>query len=121
MADTKISALAAGTALAGSEAIPFVQSGATVKMTPAAIKLYTETTARISTANAMAALAIDVTKLFNTKSISADSTFTFSGTPSSANTFFQLYLINTDTVPHLITIPSSFDVNGQATITAFYI
>lgn len=121
MPDTKISALTAGTALVGTEPIPFVQGGATVKTSPAAIKLYAETAARISTANALAALAIDVTKLFNTKSISTDSTFTFSATPATADTFFQLYLINTDTNPHLITIPSSFDVNGQATITTFYI
>lgn len=40
MADTKISALSAGTTLAGTEAIPAVQSGATVKTTPADLKTY---------------------------------------------------------------------------------
>ena len=43
MADTKISALSAGSALAGTEEIPVVQSAATVKTTPAAIKTYIET------------------------------------------------------------------------------
>jgi hypothetical protein len=76
----------------------------------------------VRTPNPMGALAISTAPgAWNTKSISVDSTFTFSSTPATAETFFSLYLINTDTVPHLITIPSSFDVNGQATITTFYI
>lgn len=41
-ADTKISALPAGTTLAGTEALPAVQSAATVKTTPAAISTYVE-------------------------------------------------------------------------------
>lgn len=40
-ADVAISALPAGAALAGTEAVPAVQSGSTVKTTPAAIKTYT--------------------------------------------------------------------------------
>lgn len=78
--------------------------------------------ATITTANAMGALAIDVTKSLNTKSISVDSTLTFSGTPATANTWFQLRLTNTDSAAsHLITIPSTFDSNGQVTATTFYI
>lgn len=42
-ADTKISALPAGTTLAGTEALPAVQSAATVKTTPAAISTYVGT------------------------------------------------------------------------------
>lgn len=42
-ADVAISALPAGTTLTGTEAIPAVQSAATVKTTPAAIKTYVET------------------------------------------------------------------------------
>lgn len=42
-ADVAISALPAGTTLAGTEAIPAVQSGATVKTTPSALKTYVET------------------------------------------------------------------------------
>jgi hypothetical protein len=42
-ADVAISALPAGAALTGTEAIPAVQSAATVKTTPAAIKTYIET------------------------------------------------------------------------------
>jgi hypothetical protein len=41
-ADTKISALPAGTTLAGTEPIPTVQSAATVATTPAAINTYTQ-------------------------------------------------------------------------------
>ena len=40
MADTKISALSAGTALAGTEELPMVQSATTVKVTPAQVKTY---------------------------------------------------------------------------------
>lgn len=42
-ADVAISALPAGSALAGTEPIPMVQSAATKKTTPAAIKTYVET------------------------------------------------------------------------------
>jgi len=41
MADTKISDLSAATALAGTEAIPIVQGGATVKATPVQLAAYT--------------------------------------------------------------------------------
>lgn len=75
--------------------------------------------ATVTTANAMGALAIDTTRGLNTKSIAADSTLTFSATPASANTWFQLYLENTDTASHVITIPSSYSVLRQAAITTF--
>lgn len=73
--------------------------------------------ANVTTANAMGALAIDVGKGLNTKSISADSTFTFSGTPGTADTWFGLRVKNTDTNPHILTFPSSFDIGAQATKT----
>lgn len=41
-ADTKISDLPAASALAGTEAVPAVQSGATVKTTPAAVNTYVQ-------------------------------------------------------------------------------
>ncbi len=43
---------------------------------------------QVTTANAMAGTVIDVTKGLNTKSVAADTTFTFSGTPASSNTWF---------------------------------
>ncbi len=75
--------------------------------------------ASVFTANAMAALAVDVTRALNTKTISADSTLTFSGTPASANTLFTLALTNSDTNPHTINIPSSYSVLRQGAITNF--
>jgi hypothetical protein len=42
-ADTKISALPAGTTIAGTEAMPMVQSAATVKTTPADLSTYVTT------------------------------------------------------------------------------
>jgi hypothetical protein len=77
--------------------------------------------ANVTSANAMSALAIDVTKGLNTKTIAADSTFTFSGTPATANTWFYLYLVNSDTATHVITVPSSFSLSQQALITTFTI
>jgi hypothetical protein len=74
--------------------------------------------ANITTANAMGALAIDVTKGLNTKSINVDSTFTFSGTPAT-NTWFAVHITNTDTNPHIITIPSSFSQVTQSARTTF--
>jgi len=75
--------------------------------------------ANVTTAAAMGALAIDVTKGLNTKSIAADSTFTFSGTPATTDTWFGCYITNTDTNPHIVTIPSSFSVVTQAARTTF--
>lgn len=78
--------------------------------TPSLSGIVTSDGAEVLTANAIGALAIDVTKGINTKSISADSTFTFSGTPATANTWFQLIVTNSDTNPHILTLPSSFNM-----------
>lgn len=80
--------------------------------------VYQTTGAQITTANAMGALAIDTTKGMNTKSVAVDSTFTFSATPT-ADTWFGMWLKNTDTNPHTITIPSSYSVARQGAITSF--
>jgi hypothetical protein len=73
--------------------------------------------ANITTASAMGALAVDVTKGLNTKSVSVDSTFTFSGTPATANTWFSVHVTNTDTNPHILTYPSAFSLVTQAART----
>lgn len=73
--------------------------------------------ASVKTVNAMGALAIDVTKVVNTKTISIDSTFTFSGTPATAQTWFALLVTNSDTNPHTLTIPSSFSIAANTSIT----
>lgn len=73
--------------------------------------------AEVWTASAMGALAIDVTKKLNTRSVAADSTFTFSGTPATANTVFGMYVINTDSAPHILTFPSSFSQYTQGART----
>ncbi len=69
MADTKISALSAGTALAGTEEIPGVQSAATVKFTPAQIRTYVQgnmTAATIATGTITSSTpAVDVTQTWN--------------------------------------------------------
>ena len=72
--------------------------------------------ANITTGAAMAALAIDVAKGLNTKSIAVDSIFSFSAVPA-AETWFGMRVKNTDTNPHILTFPSSFDVGAQTTKT----
>lgn len=72
---------------------------------------------KITTENAMGALAIDVTKALNTKTVSTDSTFTFSGTPGANRQWFGMLVTNSDTADHTLTIPSSFSIGRQATIT----
>lgn len=69
---------------------------------------------------AMGANVVDVTKALNGKSIAADTTLTFSGTPA-ADTYFGLRIKNTDTNPRVITIPSTFDMGTQAVLTSFTI
>lgn len=78
----------------------------------------TTTGANITPPNAMAALVIDTSKALNTKSISVNSTFTFSATPATG-TWFSLLVTNTDTVnARTLTIPSSYSVLTNTTITA---
>jgi hypothetical protein len=89
--------------------------------TPTISGEYVTSGAETVTPSAMAALAIDVTKGLNTKSVSADSTLTFSGTPTT-NSWFSLQITNTDTSDHVITIPASpasFSYASQQNITTF--
>lgn len=92
-------------------------SGSVVgSVAPSFSGVVTNSGAQIKSVNAMGALSIDVTKIINTKSISVDSTFTFSGTPA-ASTWFILLATNTDTAAHTLTIPSSFSVTRSGAIT----
>lgn len=106
---------------ASYEPVSVTGTGATVKANaPTITNGYTSAGSVTTPANALPALAIDTTKYLDTKTISADSTFTFSATPA-ADTWFGLFLTNSDTNPHLITIPSSFSIVKKAAITGFYI
>lgn len=70
---------------------------------------------------AMAALVIDTGELNNTKSVSTDSTFTFSATPN-AGVIFGMQLSNTDVAAHTMTIPASkSDAQAGLPITTFSI
>ncbi len=77
----------------------------------------TSSGANITPANAMGAFAIDVTKALNTKTISAPQTFTFSGTPANANTWFSLVITNSDGSAVTATIPSSYSLTSAGPIT----
>lgn len=73
------------------------------------------------TSTAMGALAVDVTKINNTKSISANSTLTFSATPATGG-IFGLTLTNSDAGNnYTITIPSTYSTKYNALITSFII
>lgn len=96
---------------------PLVFGTSPTLTTPTLSGVWTAAGASITTAAAMGALAIDITKAKNTKSISADSTFTFSGTPAS-DTWFGMYLTNTDASnPHTLTLPSAFSQITQGART----
>jgi len=72
----------------------------------------------VTTAYAMPALAIDVTKGLNTKTVAAPSTFTLSATPT-ANTRILWRLTNSDATDRLMTIPSMFSLKRGTNITTF--
>lgn len=76
--------------------------------------------ASTSTPAVMGALAIDVTKDPNTKSISADSTMTFSATPPTGRQF-SAGVKNTGGAGVNLTIPSSYSVALQTAVTALAI
>lgn len=115
---TNIALGATSTTLSGLTSI------GTSSLTTGSISITGSTTlpaALITTSNAMAALVIDTTKALNTKSISADSVFTFSATPS-ADQWFSLLVTNTDTInARTLTIPSSYSFVSNANITSMAI
>jgi hypothetical protein len=69
---------------------------------------------------AMAALEIDVTKFVNTKSISADSTMTFSNATPTAGTRTEVK-VTADSTARTLTIPSSYSFARNALITTVLI
>jgi len=107
-----------GVAVTGSGS--YVKGTGPTVSAPTITGLFTHDGSEVVAPNAMGALAIDVTKQLNTKSVSTDSTFTFSAT-ATTNAWFGLHLTNTDTAGHTITIPSSYSMQRNATITTFVI
>lgn len=88
---------------------------------PSFTGLITSVGAQVITASPMAALEIDTTKALNPKTVSANSTLTFSGTPAQANTYFGLALTNSSGSDITITIPSSYSLAQGAAITSFIV
>lgn len=115
---TNISLGATSTTLAGLTSI------GTSSLTTGSISITGSTTlpaALVTTSNAMAALVIDTTKALNTKSISADSVFTFSATPAT-DQWFSLLVTNTDTInARTLTIPSSYSYVNNSNVTSIAI
>lgn len=73
--------------------------------------------ASVITANTISGNVIDVTLPFNTLSITANNTFTFSGTPANSNQWFSA-VITADSSAHTITIPSSKQAGSLSTVTS---
>lgn len=100
----------------GSEYITLNQVKTLTSTSPTFTGIVTNSGAIAYTAAAMAANIIDVTKELNTKTISANTTFTFSGTPA-ANQWFGLYVKNTSAAIITVTFPNSKDSVSGAVIT----
>lgn len=100
----------------GSEYITLNQVKTLTSTSPTFTGIVTNSGATANTAAAMAANAIDVTKELNTKTISANTTFTFTGTPVT-NQWFGLYVKNTGASDATVTFPVSKDSVTGATIT----
>lgn len=73
---------------------------------------------RVDPGNELAAFAIDVTLPKNTKSVSADPTFTFSATPD-AGTWTTLRITETGSAARTVTIPSAYSEGHQGNVTSF--
>jgi hypothetical protein len=87
-------------------------------LTAPAISSATYSGAQVVTPSAMGALAVNTAEILNTKTLSESSTLTFSATPAS-NTWFGLMLTSSSGSAITVTIPSSFSVADQGTITSF--
>lgn len=84
-------------------------------------ELYAGSNPEIAPPNALGALAIDTSKRVNTKSISADSTFTFSGAPSAGGRF-SLLVTNTDVDSgKTLTIPTCYSTSRRANVTTIFL
>jgi len=100
----------------GSEYITLNQVKTLTSTSPTFTGIVTNSGATANTAAAMAANAIDVTQELNTKTISANTTFTFTGTPVT-NQWFGLYVKNTGGTAVIVTFPNSKDSVSGASIT----
>lgn len=86
---------------------------------PSFTGIVTTVGAKVVTPTTSGGTTIDVTKGFSTRSISAPTEYTFSGTPATNGTFFQALIKNTDVVAHAVTVPTSFSLGAQASTTTF--
>jgi hypothetical protein len=137
MADTSIFGLTATTTLNDADVLPIVDvsdtaqsaNGSTRKFTLATFKTYiynsptfsgitTGDGASVQTATAIPAFAIDVTKGRQTKTISANETFTFSATPTAGTWFGPVEITNSSGGSVTATIPSSINNNTGSAITS---
>lgn len=111
MADTKISALSAAAALAGTEPIPTVQTGVTVATTPAALKVYTLTTPTTLT-EAVGSSALTITGATQTASfpvINASQTWN-----NVATTFTAAKVNVTDTTSAAASLLLDLQIGGSS-------
>lgn len=110
---------AAVTGETGSGALVF-GTGPTVSA-PVVTGIQTNTGTKIITPAAMAALAIDTSQEFNTKTFAAGDTTTFSGAPGTTNQWFGAFFTNSSGAAITVVIPSSVSVARSSAITSVII
>lgn len=112
---TDLNALAASDVASATDVLAIVDVSANETK-----KITVNNLVNVTPLNTLGALVIDTSKRVSYKSISADTTFTFSGAPT-AGSWFSLLIHNTDSgAGHLITIPSSYSIsrNGMTIYTS---
>lgn len=86
------------------------------KTNPSTTGIFTHPGAWIAAGTAITGTAINPAVGMNTASVAADTTFTFASTPGNGQEF-AFAITNTDTNPHVMTIPSSVPDGQSLSIT----
>ena len=115
MADVQLAKLSAVTDLEAATTAALATKGDVFSTAPVF------TGSIVTTANELVNTVIDTTDPLNVRDINADTTYTFSAQPSTANTWFKARIHNTGVVDRTVTIPSSTSRNRGAAITSFVV
>lgn len=110
MADTKISALAPAAALAGGEAVPLVQGGATVRAAPAAFAAFARAN-RVEQVAFSAVVPLDGAKLMAQAVVSGPFAFAAPASPVAGASCYVRLVADGANVP---TFPAAFAEHGSS-------
>lgn len=112
--------LTSGVASVATAETDYVTPSGTGTLTNKTLDVYTQLGSNVVTGTAIASTTIDISKARGTKTIAADTTFVFNTSPSNGYEF-SVTLVNSDSNPHTITIPTSFSAILGTPITTFVI